>query len=486
MASIDINENKADTYNYSLIIKNRYFNDKRSRMEKEAIRAFMLILKHMIQARTNLCYLANFNDKDSSILIPVDVLDNTDVDVFHKLIKKKLLTLKKYLEDEIDYEKLNDDFKVIVSALSLYKFDYSRMLYISSSSFKNRIDINLRVPTLKKMIIRRHQFGEDTFVEVINPYISQSLMDFDFSVPYSEMSILYNALHVYEHIMCIPWGEIDPIKNERLRYMNGFTASIGLCHVFALCENYDTFEKYLKTECNWLLASREEQFWTKNKKSIQMQITRTISETRNEPQFVSFARSPGCAYEFDYNIKLFRYWSNRPINCLLVHPYEQFDISKLALNVMTSRHPVKNIRCPESPKFNYYPFSALAVPGMRSTTEKKDAKQMTNLLNDYFIHGIVPDGAPGVDVVRRDLTMQYEFFKDNYFSYIPMCIVTQCNRMLTENVSRQVIVFMFAHTYGDLQLWTEENSDSQEHSMKADARNEYQMFGMKNEAIDEL
>lgn len=468
MASIDINENKIDTYNYSLIIKNRYYNDKRSLVEKEAIRALMLIIKQTIQARTNLCYYATFNEKDCSILIPIDVLDNKDVDVYHKLIKKKLGTLKNYLERDIDWEKLNDEFKVVISALSLYRFDYSHMLYVISSSFKNRIDIELKPPTIKKTVIRTYKFGNDTFVEVINPYISQSLIDFDFSTPYSEMSILYNALHVYEHIMCIPWGDLEPIKNERLKYMNGFTASIGVCHVFAMCENYDTFEKYFKAECKWLFASRSEKFWSKNSKPIEMQITRTISETRNEPQFVSFARSPGCAYDFDYNIKLFRYWSNRPVNCLLVHPYEQFDLTKTSINVLASHHPCTRLKCPAAPKFDYYPFSALAIGDVHATTEKKDTKEMIKLLTDYFIDGIVPDGAVGVDVVRRDLTMKHEFFKDNCFSYIPMCIITQCNAMLPENIARQIIVYMFTHTFGNLQMWIEENGDSKEREIQYD------------------
>lgn len=462
MADIDINEAKANSYNYSLIIKNRYYNDKRTKVEKETVKVFMMILKQMIQARTNLCYLASFDDKEASILIPIDILDNKDVKSFRELLKKKISSLKTYLEKDIDWDGFNNNFKVVISALSLYKFDYSRMLYISSSAFKNKLDINLKEPKLKKMSIKTHRFGDDLITEVYNPYLSTSLFDLDLSAPYDEMSIVYNALHVYEHIMCIPFAQVDDVKNERIRYSNGFTSSIGICHAFAFCDNEETYSKYLKSELKWFYESREDKFWTENKKAIDNQITRTISETKDEVTFVSFARSPGCAYSFDYDVKLFKYWSNRPLNCLLVHPYTDFEITKY-VSALSKRYPIKKLKAPDAPKLKYFPLAAVMITNkVHSTTEKLTEKQVTDRLTAYFEKGEICDGIIGYDVAHHELNSKNQYFETPTFAYIPMCTITQSIRVLPEKLAQQVIVFMFNRSLGNIDEWIDEAGDSKE------------------------
>lgn len=465
MADVDIDEAKANSFNYSLIISNRYFNDNRTMMEKEDIRTFMMILKQMIQARTNLCYAGSFDEKDASIIIPVDVLDNKDVKTFRELLKKKITSLKTYLEKDIDWDGFNDNFKAVISALALYKFDYSRMLYVHSSAFKNKIDINLKEPKLKKTRILYHKFGNDAITEVYNPYITTALMDLDLSAPYNEMGIVYNALHVYEHIMCIPFAQADEAKNEknqRFKYSNGFTSSIGLCHVFAFCDNEETYTKYLKAELKWYFESRNDSFWNDNKKAIDMQITRTISETKDEPTFISFARSPGCAYSFEYNFELFKYWSNRPLNCLLVHPFASFDITKYVAS-LSKRLPLKHLKAPQAPKLSYFPFSAVMVTDkVHATTEKLTDKQMTDKLTAYFTKREIPDGIYGVDVAHHELNSKNEYFKNPMFVYIPLCTISQSIRILPEKLAQQVIVYMLARSFGNLEEWIEETGDCDE------------------------
>lgn len=438
---VQINEAAPKNYNYTIELHNRYYNSKIDDLSLRAVKTFMRLLRGYIAIKTNLCYNIPDIGKDCSITIPVDVLSNEDTLTHRELITKKIHTLKRFLEKDINYDSFLSQHKAALAAISLYHFDYSRMLYISSPQLKNIININMKPSTIKPMKIIYHRYSGDLLLEIINPYFVNSFIALDLSTPYDEMGISYNALHVYEHLMCSPWIAMKNTAFDNIDNLNGLTTSLGNCFVYVEAKDKPTMKKCISNQLNWIYESRDEGFWGKHKSHVEKEITRTISETKGERNYIQFARSPGTAYDYKYDLELFRYWSNKPLKMLVAHPYDAIDLNEFKIRELLSNHPIRNITKPEIPTFKYYPYSAIAGhPRINRITKKLDKKEICKIFEDYYINGKIIDGEFGVDVQSRDINMKETYFKDRNFGYFPIQGILGMDGIMDEHTNQRVIV----------------------------------------------
>lgn len=453
VADVQIDEAAPRNYNYIIELRNRYYSPKKNELEIRAIRSFMSILRSYIAIKTDLCYNIPPITKVCSIIIPVDVLSSEDAMSYRSIMVKKVAKLKSFLEHKIDYNGFLSEHKMNLSALELYHFDYERMLYITSPQIKNTIDVKLKPCLLTKTTIKTYQYGEDCYTEVINPYLIESLIAIDVSVPYLEMGLGYNLLHIYEHLLCSPWVAMASTATDEIVTMNGLTTDLGNCYVYVSPKNKETYRKCLANELEWLYGLRDEDSFGKHVPHVEKEIQRTISETKSERNYTQFARSPGNAYDLSIKneLNVFQYWANKPLRILLIHPFPSCNLETFNVSALSTAHPMRELKLPPLPTFNYFPYCAIANSRMEKTTMKMSQKEMTDVFRDFYLHDKVADGQFGVDVKARDIdAMANDFYHDsNIFLFFPLQAMLEFRGQFTDKEIQQIIV---RHLCGEVSI----------------------------------
>lgn len=474
VSGIEIETPENPNYNYTIELKCRYYNESMPEIDKHAIYTFMSILRGYIGFKTQLGYFIQLPNKDGTIVIPIDVLSNKDVASYKDIMRNKIIELKHYLESEIDYDSFMNENKVAFSILSLYKFDYSRMLYISSRHLKNVVDITLKPPTFEKSKIRTLKFENDEVLEIYNPYLTEALICADFTVPYNEMSYMYNALHVYEHIMCSPWVDIKTKQGkDGLLSLNGLTSGLGNCFVYSIVNTDKAFTTYFNELVKWMYSSRDEGFWDTQKDHINLEISRTISETKTMPYHLTFARSPGCAYNMNYNKSIFDYWSNKPFNITVIHPFK-VKIEDLEIKTLSIEHPIRKIPEPEKPKLRWFPYSiANMSSNYNIVTKKYKSDEIGKIIENYLMKNETVDGTLALDVIKRDASPE-GFLKGKVFEYMNIFLISTIRKYIPKQLHAKAIVSLlselphleYVFEYGGKADFDVEEERMKEHRLK--------------------
>ena len=456
VSGIDIETPETTNYNYTIELRNRYLKHDMQFVDKQAVLTFMNVLRGYIGFKTKLGYFISSPDNEGTIVIPVEVFSNDDVTSYKELMRKKIIELKRYLEHEIDYDSFMNEHKIIFSALAYYKFDYNRALYITSKNLKNVVDVKMKPPTFEAMKITTYKYGEDEVLSICNPYLNQAMICADFSVPYGEMSFMYNALHVYEHIMCSPWVDIQTKQGKNgLLNMNGVTSGLGNCFVYCLTNTQEAFTTYFNELVKWMYGTREDGFWEKHRDHINMEISRTISETKATPYHLTFARSPGCAYSMDYNFGIFDYWSNKPFNITVIHPFKYDDAVIKELSTKLQR---REVAVPEKPKLKWFPYS---IPNMSSkfnmVTKRYEPKAIAKIVENYYSKHEIVDGNIALDVIKRDADPE-GFGKGKILEYINMFIISTIRKYMDKKLHMKATIAIMS-MIPDLEYLIEYNGD---------------------------
>lgn len=422
-------------YNYVITLHNRY-SAKAKGFEHNVVYAFMRIIRCQVAFKTNLCYSIPEVNKDCSISIPIDVLANDQVTSGTKLVSMKMKTLKHYLEKELNYESLPMNLKAVLAGLLDYKYDFTRMLYISNSANNKTMNVNLMVPTTEKLEIKRNNYNGIDIMNVYIPYMDEALICLDVSRPYEEMAFSYNALHLFEHLLCTPWSKLR--SKSAMTNLNGFTSNLGNCLVYSSMTDQSTFKTYLTKLCEWLRDSRKEEFWHEHEDDLKREINRTISETKHKPTYISFARSPGTAYNYDYDVSIFHYWSNQPMKLTIMHPFKGFDF-KFDFGELV---PVSK------PKIEHFDYMPVEAPTFSSNvvTTKVTSKFAAKATLDFYQENKCIDGMFGVDVQYREVSKD-KFYEGNdaIFVTVPMFMISTYRDYLKPETLKKLIIDMNLH-----------------------------------------
>ena len=442
-------------YNYVITLHNRYIN-KATGFERNVVYAFMRIIRSQIAFKTNLCYSIPDLNKDCSITIPIDVLANDQVTTEKKLVSSKVKILKHFLEHEFNYEGMSNNLKAVLGGLLNYQYDYTKMLYISNSINDKIVDVALKTPTTAKLEIKRTNHNGIDVLNIYLPYMDEAMICLDVSRPYEEMGFSYNALHLFEHLLCSPWSALR--SKSSMTNLNGFTSNLGNCFVYSLMSDQKTFKLYMQKMCEWLRDSRKLEFWHEHETELKRETNRTISETKHNPSYLSFARSPGTAYNYDYDISLFHYWSNQPMKLTIIHPFKGYDFE-------FDFGPMNKVAKPKIETFDSIPLETL-VNSPAVVTSKVTPKEVAAMTLDFYKNGKVHDGLFGVDIRCREL-YQGHFYEDDesMLVTVPMFMLSTFRDYLKPETLKQLVVDMNIHLV-TLSSYLDEFAGSALHSMR--------------------
>lgn len=385
------------------------------RVDGQYGRVFAHALRSAIGIRTELAYHIPDVREDNSIIIPIDVLSNRDAKTEEELRKDRIADLKKFLKSGIDYTMLPMYLRRSISLLE----DVPKV-YIG--------DKEIRVKNPFTSGIRKAEIlDEGEFIQVVSPYDTSSIIAFDYSRPYVEMSFSYNALHFFEHIMCSPWVTMKGGVNNRLITMNGFTNDLGLCFVYSACSDRATSQKYLDAEIDFINEARKNGF---KEEDIKREVSRTISETKGEPYLACFARNSGKTFNDVYDEAILRYWVNQPIKCFIVSPWK-LDIKKLV--------KAKKVNRPSIPRFKTIPYEVFLAKssddGFVRINVKTKPAEIAKKIEETDARRL---SFMGVDVVSTYYHHDKKY--EGMYEYLPIYALSTCRGNYSSQESHHNII----------------------------------------------
>lgn len=228
---------------------------------------------------------------------------------------------------------------------------YSLTDNIDDVNYSETIQLNNNVVDDTKIKITNFDDGS-IIKQIIVPDCQDYGVYVNISQPFEEMGFGYNYLHVFEHIMCIPWGKISV---SDLIMMNGSTFFNGLSYVYALTRTKKSLKLYFNEVLNHIINLRSDDYYKVIKDEIDLQTKRTFSESQNDRSLVAFGRSETCAFDKDYNINVFKYWANKGVSIVILTP-ELINIKKEKINNILVKSK-RNINKPKIKMIDYIPFS---------------------------------------------------------------------------------------------------------------------------------
>lgn len=446
-------------------IKHR-INLNNSVVKTTVVKSFMSIINSYISSQTKLCYHMTDVDLDGTITVPVDVLTNEDINTEKRKFENIIMQLKQYLESDINYNVFSLKAKSICSSIIKYSFDWNNSFYIHCEKLHKNVNVKMKKPNVEELIINEYEFKDGSSItEIVNPYITDALICADLCIPYKEMDFGYNVLHFYEHITCTPWfNNKSEYKNDVI-YTNGFTSNIGHCYVFSLVQNAKTFENYLYLLVDWMIKSRDLEFWKKHKNDLKRETSRTISETKLNESLGIFARSSGSAYGNVMNNKTYisalKYWSNKPFNIFIRHPFTSFRLNNKRIQELIQKHPLSKVPKPEINTFNYYPYEIFInyTDDHIMTTTKEETSKIAKAHSDYIYYDKLPDGFYGIDV-RYNMLNKREFYpelspENKVFVFYPIFILSTLKKYYNKKTYEELASYMNIEYYYSEKLFEE-------------------------------
>lgn len=324
-------------------------------------------LRHMnfaIAAHTNVNYHL-LDNRQLYIRIPVYPYTNDEAKLHPlDLILKRVDSIRSFIES-YDFStdtksamwlirtltslgvNLNEDFNLTVDCDD---FDYKKIDEPLTFNF----------PAIEYPHISKHVLSDSSIVTVYeDPYFNDYGVYINLSVPFADMGMSYNGLHIYEHLMTKGWDKLS--VNDQI-YANGITYPNGICMVFNILSTESAYHEYTNAALKWLFKIRDPKFWQDSiSDDILLETCRTISETRTERTLASMGRSDLHAYTNNYNRSIFEYWSNQPFTLLLTCPSGTAKLNVEAIEKMMSTHPLRHIPRPENVKMKYYPLEVMLM-----------------------------------------------------------------------------------------------------------------------------
>jgi hypothetical protein len=429
---------------------------------------FMLLmfLNQQIGAQTTANYKITPVTFDFKIKIPINVYTAEDTTLpILKLVEKRIHTIKTFLED-FDFNTAPPDIQFIVRELNKNKTSSNQTnklnikdnfimhVKVPNINYERIISLKMNFDIVKQVKMRRDIFSDESSILY---YIDPLLLDYgvyvDLSVPFVEMGFGYNYLHLFEHLMTKAWTGIR--FDDNVIY-NGFTFPNGICCVYHCQNQLEDHLKISHATIEWMTKCRELNFWNldsaeftkkhlmnKNKESQNRQrilnpaelikeTTRTISETSHERTFLSMGRSDPFAYTFNYDTKIFEYWSNKPFSLLIVGKSEDIIIPKDNVARLIYNSPLNQVPIPKLITVFHIPREVLLLKSIGMYVIKKaevDEIKRAFIEQDY-------KGFYGVDNIM--LNMQNPLV--SYKSLNSLChVLLFNNRIFTNRELRDIV-----------------------------------------------
>lgn len=342
-------------------------------------------LNHKIGAETIIEYRTN-GVKDLVCSYEIKRYTNTDKNKsYNKLIIEKVNIVKKFLEtmpETLFENQVLYTIRNINTLLRKYFKTSIRKIFMLSIQYNNNVIYNKNVlinfPKIKEIVYDVTTLCDgSTIRQYIDPYINNYGVFIDYSKTLDELNYMYNCLHVYEHYVTYAWKDLS---NEDVIDINGATFSNALCFVYTLSKTKKTLMERLVSSILFHIRSSDVKFIEKTK-SLEVETTRTISETYKLRNLTRLGRSDQQAYNNGYNKDIFAYWSSQPMNILVV-TNEKLNINVDELNKFYKKYHKDNAK-PDQLKLVYFP-KEISIIHYKDGSHlfKKDIDKIINKIYD--------------------------------------------------------------------------------------------------------
>jgi hypothetical protein len=350
---------------------------------KKFLMVVLSYLNGMIGAKTNINYNIIPVTRDFIMKFPIFPYSNEEKALpIKKLILSRAYTLASYLKD-FRWEKCEKRVLWLVRALELSGIDLESFFTLSTVSPNSDTepivkDIKIRKPTLSYQTIEKHIFSDGSIIRYLrDPYLENYGIFQNLSINFDEMGMGYNCLHLYEHLTTKCWKNLS---NTDIVEFNGSTYPVGLCFIYTIHSTESSLKKYASALIQFSVNSRDEDFWSNiMTDDIKLETLRTISETRSEKTLASMGRSDHSAYDFNYNTKIFEYWSNKPFDILIATPNTEFEVKYDAIESFISQHKLRQLSRPPNVQFSIPIYDAFKFHHLsKEYTKKVDTNDIKN------------------------------------------------------------------------------------------------------------
>ena len=363
------------------------------------VNSFLELLNHYISARSILNYHF-MKVQNLTVKVPIYVYGNEDKNIDTIDLVQKRVDYAIEVLTNINWNKMSKYTLWVIRSLAMLDINISNSFVLSTTTphmeFEDIINepIHFKFPTLDYPEIYRDELVDGSIITYISdPYMNNYGEYLNLSIPFNEMGIMYNGLHIYEHVCVIPW---DHLSEKDLVMYNGVTYINGLCLVYSVHKTINDMKLFASSSIAGRLKGRRAEYWAEIKNEIRRETIRTISETRDERSLSRSARSDLSAYDYKYNVEVFMYWSNKPFTMLIVGPAP---IEELKLNKENINNSIRNfmpvtIERKENIKLKFLPIESLRQRYMlgyysiKLDTEEVKKRVLNEELHENTIYGI--------------------------------------------------------------------------------------------------
>lgn len=364
-------------------------------IEYRILRHLFKYLTAIISVKTNVGYYLCADSEDLKTIFKIDILDKSESKNINEIVKKRIYDIKNILEN-FDYENIVKSVKWCIRAIKILNINTNKFLYIKYNSKKYYIKLSI----FKKDLWNTHVYDSYDpktklkIRQIVDPLISDYGLYVNHSKTFSDFCIRWNILHLYEHLM-VPW---DIFGDDNILLTNGFTTPTGLCYCFTIMNSLSSLINNYNKFIIFFNKVRKDPSFLKERTKLEER--RTLSESIDDKNFSSFGRVDPDFYENGYDINIFQYYANQPLEILLIVP-EKINLSKL--NKLNSTHIIQKPKTrifnePSMSMFRNRMTRTVIIEDMKHKNEKsyngvdcilnsvigEDLSEMNNLLSNTF------------------------------------------------------------------------------------------------------
>ena len=339
---------------------------------------------------------------------------------------------------EFDFSHVKTEIKRIYRMIS-EMMDINRLYTIRNMETKEFSNIFFKEFKYEKIKFQDILLKDGSrIVYIVDPYCKGFGIFQDISKPFKDFDLGYNYLHLYEHMMCLPWKKTS--KDETTITMNGFTTDVGISVVYNVVSTEEKFRDSFYMLVRHYFKSRTENYWKKHYESLKIESMRTVSETFEERTLHDYFRSDPSVYSCGYNIDVFRYWSGHAFSCLLVSPKE-VSLNFKIIEKLSKTFPNETKR-PKDEIFDVIPIETIK----KKINYKYRIQKMTG--NDFksVLSGEPCDFMSGIDV-KHVFNVE---FKDTSSILYPLLFLRQ--KVNIEKVIKNIVLPMNVVEYRDFKI----------------------------------
>lgn len=294
----------------------------------------------IVSVKTDAGYYICASAEDLSSSFKVEILDKNESNDIKALVMKRIESIRTTLNN-CDFNKFNKTVKWCLRAVTNLKIDTNKFLFIEYNSKKYYIKLNIFENNSweTRVIDTVDKTTGLKIRQIVDPLIEDYGLYVNHSKKFSDFCICWNILHLYEHLM-VPW---DLLGNDETILTNGFTTPTGLCYCFTITKTLKQLIKDYNNFIKFFNKVREDPSFLKSR--VKLEERRTLSESIEDKDFSSFGRADPELYNHGYDIEIFKYFANQPLEILIITDKE-VDVSKL----QQLNKPVK-VECPKKRTF---------------------------------------------------------------------------------------------------------------------------------------